>query len=478
MELWTPNQTLKNGRFIVQKVLGGGGFGVTYSVLEQRTNKLFAIKTLNPIQQSQGNFNDKQEQFVNEALRLRGCQHPHIVKVYEVIQEAGLWGMVMEYVNGDDLGVYVDQHGHLLEDDALRYINQVGQALESVHQQGFLHRDIKPNNIILRSGTQEAVLIDFGLAREFLIGKTLSMTNSRTEGYAPVEQYERQGHFGTYTDVYGLAATLYSLLTGRTPIPANYRKDGDIPLKAPKQFNSSISDRVNDAIVQGMALEPQDRPQTMREWLELLIQNKADSAVVQISISNSQSKVRHLNLLADQTQLITSKMDYTQLSNLLAAGKWKEADKETSRAILAIAWREKEGWRYLERVDNIPCEDIRIINNLWVKYSNSRFGFSVQKKIFQSVGGNTKTYWKGQKQYQEIWLLFCNHIGWKKDDDSQKIMGIAFYICDINFDLKAPIGHLPCSWIIELQRLRESGVYGGGFGWEQEIPSLLLHKNL
>jgi serine/threonine protein kinase len=111
MQLWTPKQPLKNGRFIVQKVIGGGGFGVTYSVVEQKTNKLFAIKTLNPIHQSEDDFAAEQEQFVNEALRLRGFQHPHIVKIYEVIQEAGLWGMVMEYIQGDDLGVYVDRHG-------------------------------------------------------------------------------------------------------------------------------------------------------------------------------------------------------------------------------------------------------------------------------------------------------------------------------------------------------------------------------
>jgi formylglycine-generating enzyme required for sulfatase activity len=282
MQLWTTNQPLKNGRFVVQKVLGGGGFGVTYSVLEPKTNKLFAIKTLNPINQNQGDFEEKQEQFVNEALRLRGCQHPHIVKVHEVIQEAGLWGMVMEYIQGDDLGVHVDKHGQLSEDEALRYINQVGEALEYVHQQGFLHRDVKPSNIILRDGKQkaqkEAVLIDFGLAREFTIGKTLTMTNSKTEGYAPIEQYERQGRFTAATDVYALAATLYSLLTTEVPFPANFRKQG-IPLPPPKQFNSSISDRVNDAIIKGMALEAQDRPQTVREWLKLVISGSANSPI-------------------------------------------------------------------------------------------------------------------------------------------------------------------------------------------------------
>ncbi|XHR83357.1 MAG: SUMF1/EgtB/PvdO family nonheme iron enzyme [Gloeotrichia echinulata GP01] len=269
MKLWIPNQHLKNGRFIIQKVLGGGGFGVTYSAIEQRTSKIFVIKTLNHIQQSQADFDERQEKFVNEALVLKGCKHPHIVQVYELIQEDGLWGMVMEYIDGEDLAVYIEQHGQLSEKEALEYIEQIGQALEYVHQQGFLHRDIKPNNILLRRGTKTAVLIDFGLAREFTIGRTASMTNSRTEGYAPIEQYDRQGKFGAYTDVYALAATLYNLLTARVPIPANYREYA--PLQSPKQFNPQISDRVNDAILKGMALASEDRPQTVREWLELVM---------------------------------------------------------------------------------------------------------------------------------------------------------------------------------------------------------------
>ncbi|KOP26206.1 protein kinase [Hapalosiphon sp. MRB220] len=98
MQYWQPNQSLKNGRFTVQKILGGGGYGVTYSAIDNSTSKIIAIKTLNPIQQNQPDFEEQQEKFVNEALRLRGCNHPHIVKVYEMIREAGLWGMVMEYI--------------------------------------------------------------------------------------------------------------------------------------------------------------------------------------------------------------------------------------------------------------------------------------------------------------------------------------------------------------------------------------------
>lgn len=409
MQFWTPNQSLKKGKFIIKKVLGSGGFGVTYSAIEQRTGKLFAIKTLNPVQQSQGDFQEKQEQFVNEALRLKGCQHPHIVKVHELIQEDGLWGMVMEYIQGDDLGVYVDKQGQLSESEALRYINQVGQALEYVHQQGFLHRDIKPNNIILRSGKQEAqkevLLIDFGLAREFTIGKTLSMTNSKTEGYAPIEQYERHGRFGTYTDVYALAATLYSLLTARTPIPANYRKDGDVLLKAPKQFNPDISDRVNDAIIKGMALETQDRPQTVREWLELFT-------------PKPKSQIENLK---------TARMDYTRLRDLLSRGEWREADLQTARVMLAVAGNEQLGWLDTGSIKYFPCEDLRIIDQLWVEYSNGHFGFSVQKQIYLSLGGT-------EKYDKQIWEAFGDRIGWRNG---------VFWLKYPTWDTKAPKGHLP-----------------------------------
>ncbi|MEO0970882.1 MAG: bifunctional serine/threonine-protein kinase/formylglycine-generating enzyme family protein [Cyanobacteria bacterium J06639_18] len=280
MQVWQPKQQLQNGKFTIQKVLGGGGYGVTYSAIDKNTNNLVAIKTLNPIHQSQADFDQQQVKFVQEAFRLVQCSHPHIVKVHEVINEDGLWGMVMEYVQGQDLAIYINQRGKLPEEKALKYINQVGTALEYIHKQGLLHRDVKPNNIMLRQSQEEAVLIDFGLAREFDLNQTGSMTNSKTEGYAPIEQYERRGKFGAYTDVYALAATFYALVTGDIPLPANFRQTG-IPLPSPQQRNPKISDRVNDGIIKGMGLEPQDRPQTVREWLELVMPSQAKSSFVQ-----------------------------------------------------------------------------------------------------------------------------------------------------------------------------------------------------
>ncbi len=122
--------------------------------------------------------------------------------------------------------------------------------------------------------------------------------------------------------------------------------------------------------------------------------------------------------------------NYESLRDLLAAGKWKEADEETERCILKVARRDQEGWLRIEDIDNFPCEDLCIINQLWVKYSNGKFGFSVQKRIYQSVGG-TKEY------DRQIWEAFCNKVGWNQ-------RGKWLYWDNLTFSLDTHfIGHLP-----------------------------------
>ncbi len=112
-------------------------------------------------------------------------------------------------------------------------------------------------------------MIDFGIAREFIVGEIRTHTNYLTEGYAHPEQYEEKAQRGAYTDVYALAATLYHTLTNQVPIPAQFR--GYAPLPPPQQFNSRISKRVNDAILKGMELDTKKRSQTVQDWLNLLI---------------------------------------------------------------------------------------------------------------------------------------------------------------------------------------------------------------
>ena len=126
-------------------------------------------------------------------------------------------------------------------------------------------------------------------------------------------------------------------------------------------------------IIIWMGLEPQNRPQSVQEWLDLLIPKP---------------------VAAETTRVISAVgMDYINLRNLLAAKKWKEADEETRRVMLKVAGREEGGWLDRKSIDKFPCEDLRTIDQLWVKYSNGRFGFSVQERIYQSLGGVLLSFW-------------------------------------------------------------------------------------
>lgn len=419
MQHWTPGQVLHEGKYVIKDILGGGGFGVTYRAENRKEGKLVAIKSLNAIIQGKPDFNQLQVKFVNEALALAKCSHPHIVQVYEVFQERHLWCMVMEYIDGINLADYLEDKGVLSEQEALPIIQQVGEALSFVHKQGLTHRDVKPLNIMLRQRGREAVLIDFGLAREVTApGKLRSNTTAGTECFMPIEQYERRTERGPYTDVYALAATLYVMLARELPFPARFRTQ-NIPLIPPKQHNDKISGRVNAAIMKGMELEPKNRPQSVQEWLNLLIPKQA---------------------AANEVKLVSAVgADYRNLRNLLAAGKWKEADEETGKLMLKVARREKEGWLDSESIDKFPCEDLRTIDQLWVKYSNGRFGFSVQKRIYQSLGGTRKC---GDYKF---WDAYGDRIGWRKN-------GEWLYDIQLTFSTKAPEAHLPCGvgvWWLE-----------------------------
>ena len=424
MIIWHPGQPINKDRFIIQgKPLGSGGFGITYKALEPKTGKLYAIKTLNQQMQLGDDFADQQVKFINEALKIASFDHKHIVKVHEVIEEVKvieeekfrLVGVVMEYIDGVTLFKYVQNKGQLSESEALLYINQISQALEYIHAKGSLHRDIKPENILLRQNEQnqqEAVLIDFGSTRS--MAKT-SMTKSFTDGYAPIEQYRDKGNFGDHTDVYSLAATLYYLLTAdglkqdskSTPAPANERQQFDL-LAEPKFYNQSLSQRVNDAILQGMELEPKNRTQTVLKFRENL---------GLVNIENEQE----IQLKSEVG------MEYNNLRDLLKAQNWEEADKETYEVMIKAVGKKSGDSFTSDELLNFPCQDLRTIDQLWVEYSKGRFGFSVQKEIYLSVSGEFSS-----DEYNFLaWNMFVHDVGWNTKYDVHKN--------------HIPRGHLPFS---------------------------------
>lgn len=189
----------------------------------------------------------------------------------------------------------------------------------------------------------------------------------------------------------------------------------------PKQLNPQLSDRANEAILYGLALEPEDRPQSVREWLQLLDINPAYPIVSPVLESVSTATAA-----APPSRNWSSAvgMDYSQLRDLLAGGLWQEADRETASVMLQICGREKQGKLSQEDIENFPCRDLRAIDRLWVQYSSGRFGFSVQMRIWENVAEN----------YDEL----GDRLGWRRD-------GSWLPYPDLTFNPTAVEGHLP-SW--------------------------------
>jgi eukaryotic-like serine/threonine-protein kinase len=268
--------TLIRDKYTIERELGRGGFGITY-LARDRQQRPFVIKTLWEENISANLWEYFRDDFYNEAVRLaRVSDHPRIVSVIETLHHQGYPCIIMEYIEGKNLEDWI-QEERCSESEILDYVRQVGEALEYVHERKFLHRDIKPQNIIIRKNGQEAILIDFGIARSFDSDRTTSVTTVQflSAGYTPPEQISPTfGKPQPYTDVYSLAATLYSCLTGILPPKAEERvsqwaSDRTDPLIEPRQRNSWIGAHLNWAILQGLAIRPLDRPATVREWLDL-----------------------------------------------------------------------------------------------------------------------------------------------------------------------------------------------------------------
>lgn len=280
----TAGKVLQNGKYVLDDTIGQGGFGITYKAIHTYLGQTVVIKTLQESLRCQEDFGRFEQQFIAEAQRIAKCQHPNIVRVLDFFEEAGQSFIVMDYIPGPTLAEEIKQNKRLPEALAIHYIRQIGLALTVVHQNGLLHRDVKPQNIILQQGTDKVILIDFGIAREFTPGVTQTHTGILSAGYAPIEQYLPKGKRSPATDVYALAATLYTLLTNQAPVAAVLRDR--IPLPTPRQLCPDISPSVERAIMRGLEMDAERRPQTVQAWLALLPEIKdRDRALEQPTLS-------------------------------------------------------------------------------------------------------------------------------------------------------------------------------------------------
>ncbi len=283
-DLLPRDTALKGGDFVVRKVLGRGGFGITYRGTEVRLRRDVAIKelfihdacwrtgmTVAPKRgvMSHEDLRHARARFLKEARTLARFTDPRIVRVYTAFDENDTSYMVMEYLRGRTLyGVLCESGGRMNEQQAVRYVTQVGEALKIVHGDNILHRDVKPDNVLVTNDGR-TVLLDFGAARGFAASRPGTVSVVLTPGYAPLEQYGEHPLLGEFTDVYALGATLYHLLTGRRPIASTDRAAGTV-LESPDAIDGSISRVVSDAVMKAMKIRVSDRLHSVSEFLDLI----------------------------------------------------------------------------------------------------------------------------------------------------------------------------------------------------------------
>ncbi len=272
--------SLLNGKYLVGKALGEGGFGITYVGYELNLEIKLAIKEYFPngfasrdvtntdtitIFSGTGRdvFEQGRDKFINEAKALAKFDNlPGIVSVKDFFMENGTAYIVMEYVEGETLRDFLKRNGGRTSPESVFAMMQpLMKSLSEVHRQGIIHRDISPDNIMITTDSK-VKLLDFGAARDISADGQKSLSIQLKPGYAPEEQYRSHGRQGPWTDVYALCATMYRAITGVQPVEALERMQRDT-LQRPSALGIRIDPVKEDALMRGMAVSAASRFQSI-----------------------------------------------------------------------------------------------------------------------------------------------------------------------------------------------------------------------
>jgi len=455
-----------NNQYHLQEYLGCGGYGAVYKadeVIRDRLIREVAIKLIAPEEDK-----TKAEKQLTELEAAVNLQHENIIRSYTA-GECEVKDDVYLFIAMEIAETTLEKQrktGKISPAEAIEIVKATAAALNYLHQSNprKVHRDIKPANLLYLVNTWK--LSDFGLLREISAKKSGRTSDRRgTTLYVPPEAYD--GVVATGWDIWSLGIMTAEILTGIAPFTADTEAQlmKKIIEEEPEIDWSKIPEPFTEIVRRCLEKERAKR-WTAEQVLTVLAPKQdlytptketgflSDSSLLPTdSVKNPVSdpilapapKLSRIDqLLAsisapipkpkpaphETTRVISAVgMDYTNLRNLLAAKKWKEADEETARVMLKVAGREEKGWLNKKSVEKFPCEDLRTIDQLWVKYSNGRFGFSVQKHIYQSL--------RGTKEYdQKVWEAFGDRVGWRKNNEW-------LYYKDLTFSEKAPEAHLP-----------------------------------
>lgn len=272
------------GRYTIEKVLGQGGFGITYLGIDELHEKKVAIKEFFPqgivtrnieyedavtvtFVGEKDNYNKGKEKFLKEArIMARFSKDEGIVKAQDFFEINNTAYIVMEYLEGITLKQYLRENERIEPEELLELFVPLIESLDEIHSQGLIHRDISPDNIMVLLGGK-IKLMDFGAVRDYTDFGEKSLSLILKPGYAPPEQYQTHGVQGPWTDIYALCATMYKCLTGENP-PDAIERVMDDNLKEISEFGIPVSKQMEETIIKGMSISARNRYQNIEEFCE------------------------------------------------------------------------------------------------------------------------------------------------------------------------------------------------------------------
>lgn len=439
------SKLLLGERYRATRSIGAGGFACTFAAIdEQRLQTPCVIKQFLPRQQNSQVLQTSLNLFQQEARILRDLgSHPQIPSLLAFLEQDDRFYLVQEFINGQSLFEVLTTQGAFSEPEVQKIFKELLPILQFVHKRQVIHRDIKLSNI-LRQADQTLVLIDFGGSME-TSANFRSITG--TPGYAAPEQL--RGKVCPASDLYSLGVIGLRLLTATLP-----QEDGSDPLFdiEHQQWHLPSSISPNFRKILARLLEPNvaDRYASATAVLEDLDQvTPVPQRIREQTLLPMEPAPQQYNQLKSEVGL-----DYRPLRDLLADENYRQADQFTWYLMLQASDRQAEGCLNLQALRQFPQVDLATLDQLWQAFSQGKFGFSIQKEIYQNLGGNFNPDQPASFDFP-LWLAFGQQVGWQIDQQW-------IHYSRLSFRTQAPRGSFPACFADPLNR---TGFARGVCGW-------------